>query len=188
MAVKVQKNSTTQRNRKKKIAKDMLSSSFSINEEERTKDACSSSLSSIIICPKWIRSLLVWKHIASAPQWSDAGLSDNLFSKTLAVEISLVLLASRFERIRMLFWTGPLNFELRTDDKDDTRAGIPLSKLPHETNGKLGSGGLCCTTLTGGRLAPRCDLTCNRPHTRRIFGGIEFRSWNTPTTKPRPYH
>ncbi|GBM24503.1 hypothetical protein AVEN_166145-1 [Araneus ventricosus] len=28
----------------------------------------------------------------------------------------------------------------------------------------------------GGRLANTYDLACNRPHTRRIFGGIEFRA------------
>ncbi|GBN36091.1 hypothetical protein AVEN_178781-1 [Araneus ventricosus] len=41
---------------------------------------------------------------------------------------------------------------------------------------------------TGGRLATTYDLTCNRPHTRRIFSGIEFRSWNPPAPKTRPYH
>ncbi|GBN50330.1 hypothetical protein AVEN_262035-1 [Araneus ventricosus] len=25
-------------------------------------------------------------------------------------------------------------------------------------------------------------------HTRWIFGGIEFQTWNPPATKPRPYH
>ncbi|GBN27692.1 hypothetical protein AVEN_144793-1, partial [Araneus ventricosus] len=30
-------------------------------------------------------------------------------------------------------------------------------------------------------------LTCNRPHPRRIFSGIGFRTWNPPATKPRPY-
>ncbi|GBL87740.1 hypothetical protein AVEN_212268-1 [Araneus ventricosus] len=51
----------------------------------------------------------------SATQWSDADLSDNLFSKTLAVEISIAILASRFETTRVLFWDGPRNFELRSD-------------------------------------------------------------------------
>ncbi|GBM95803.1 hypothetical protein AVEN_165503-1 [Araneus ventricosus] len=32
------------------------------------------------------------------------------------------------------------------------------------------------------------DLTCNRPHTRRIFSGIGFRTWNPPVPRPRPYH
>ncbi|GBO26543.1 hypothetical protein AVEN_67724-1 [Araneus ventricosus] len=39
-----------------------------------------------------------------------------------------------------------------------------------------------------GRLATTYDLTCNRPHTCRIFIGIEFRTWNPPAPKPRPYH
>ncbi|GBN61250.1 hypothetical protein AVEN_128969-1 [Araneus ventricosus] len=43
-------------------------------------------------------------------------------------------------------------------------------------------------TPTGGRMATTYDLTCNRPHTRRIFSGIGFRTWNPPTPKPRPYH
>ncbi|GBL77463.1 hypothetical protein AVEN_41851-1 [Araneus ventricosus] len=31
------------------------------------------------------------------------------------------------------------------------------------------------------------DLACSRPHTRRIFSGIGFRTWNPPAPKPRPY-
>ncbi|GBN09901.1 hypothetical protein AVEN_184697-1 [Araneus ventricosus] len=31
-------------------------------------------------------------------------------------------------------------------------------------------------TPAGGRLATTYDLGCNRPHTRRIFGGIGFRT------------
>ncbi|GBM28798.1 hypothetical protein AVEN_130506-1 [Araneus ventricosus] len=31
-------------------------------------------------------------------------------------------------------------------------------------------------TPTGGRLATTYDLACNRPHTRRIFSGIGFRT------------
>ncbi|GBL77974.1 hypothetical protein AVEN_143298-1 [Araneus ventricosus] len=42
-------------------------------------------------------------------------------------------------------------------------------------------------TPTGGRLATMYDLACNRPHTRRIFRGIGFRTWNLPTPKSRPY-
>ncbi|GBN59348.1 hypothetical protein AVEN_101239-1 [Araneus ventricosus] len=30
-------------------------------------------------------------------------------------------------------------------------------------------------TPTGGHLATKYDLACNRPHTRRIFSGIGFR-------------
>ncbi|GBL78136.1 hypothetical protein AVEN_143420-1 [Araneus ventricosus] len=48
-------------------------------------------------------------------------------------------------------------------------------------------------TLTGERLATTYDLACNRPHTRRIFSGSRFRTWNPPaqsrdltTRPPRP--
>ncbi|GBM07860.1 hypothetical protein AVEN_96481-1 [Araneus ventricosus] len=44
------------------------------------------------------------------------------------------------------------------------------------------------TTLAKGRFTPTYDLTCNRPNTRRIFNGIEFRTWSPPAPKPRPYH
>ncbi|GBM41687.1 hypothetical protein AVEN_46955-1 [Araneus ventricosus] len=40
------------------------------------------------------------------------------------------------------------------------------------------------TTPTGGRFATMYDLACNRPHTRRIFSGIGFRTWNPPASKP----
>ncbi|GBM49956.1 hypothetical protein AVEN_44656-1 [Araneus ventricosus] len=33
-------------------------------------------------------------------------------------------------------------------------------------------------TPRGGRSATTYNLTCNRPHTRRIFSGIGFRIWN----------
>ncbi|GBN98441.1 hypothetical protein AVEN_186213-1 [Araneus ventricosus] len=38
-------------------------------------------------------------------------------------------------------------------------------------------------TLTEGRLATTYDLACNRPHTRLIFIGIGFRTWNLPAPK-----
>ncbi|GBM11222.1 hypothetical protein AVEN_267799-1 [Araneus ventricosus] len=41
------------------------------------------------------------------------------------------------------------------------------------------------STPTGGRLTTTYDLTCNRPHTRRIFSGIGFRTWNPPAPKPK---
>ncbi|GBM06432.1 hypothetical protein AVEN_266377-1 [Araneus ventricosus] len=37
---------------------------------------------------------------------------------------SLVILASRFEAIRRLFWEGPRSFEPRSDDEDDTMGSI----------------------------------------------------------------
>ncbi|GBL98552.1 hypothetical protein AVEN_111660-1 [Araneus ventricosus] len=48
-------------------------------------------------------------------------------------------------------------------------------------------------TPTGGRLATTYDLACNRPHTRRIFSGIGFRTCDLrsrgrdlTTRPPRP--
>ncbi|GBM41564.1 hypothetical protein AVEN_215731-1 [Araneus ventricosus] len=38
-------------------------------------------------------------------------------------------------------------------------------------------------TPTGGRLATTYDLACNRPHTRRIFSGIGFRTCDPPEKK-----
>ncbi|GBO34672.1 hypothetical protein AVEN_136780-1 [Araneus ventricosus] len=34
------------------------------------------------------------------------------------------------------------------------------------------------TPAEGDVWPPTYDLTCNRPHTRRIFSGIVFRTWN----------
>ncbi|GBM82761.1 hypothetical protein AVEN_272318-1 [Araneus ventricosus] len=91
-----------------------------------------------------------------------------------AVSFSLVILTSRFESTRGLFWDGPRNFHPRSDDEDDTRAGTPSPNFH--------------ATPTRRRLATTYDLTCNRPHTRQIFSGIGFRTWNPPAPKPRPYH
>ncbi|GBN12572.1 hypothetical protein AVEN_21969-1 [Araneus ventricosus] len=71
---------------------------------------------------------------------------------------------------RGLFWIRPRNFEPRSNDEDDNS-----SPNFH-------------ATPTRGRLAPTYDLACNRPHTRRIFSGIGFRTWNPPAPKPKPYH
>ncbi|GBN20464.1 hypothetical protein AVEN_172086-1 [Araneus ventricosus] len=38
-------------------------------------------------------------------------------------------------------------------------------------------------TPAGGRLTTTYDLTCNGPHTRRIFGGIGSRTWSPPAPK-----
>ncbi|GBN64921.1 hypothetical protein AVEN_51851-1 [Araneus ventricosus] len=43
----------------------------------------------------------------------------------------------------------------------------------------------CRATPTGGRLATTYDLACNRPHTRRIFSGIGFRTCDPPNTSWR---
>ncbi|GBN64888.1 hypothetical protein AVEN_7508-1 [Araneus ventricosus] len=41
-------------------------------------------------------------------------------------------------------------------------------------------------TPTGGRLATTYDLACNRPHTRRIFSGIGFRTCDPPVPTEYP--
>ncbi|GBN95964.1 hypothetical protein AVEN_235199-1 [Araneus ventricosus] len=46
----------------------------------------------------------------------------------------------------------------------------------------------CRAAPAGGRLTTTYDLACNRPHTRRFFSEIGFRTWNNPAPKPRPYH
>ncbi|GBN16058.1 hypothetical protein AVEN_197252-1 [Araneus ventricosus] len=83
----------------------------------------------------------------------------------------LVILTSRFEATRGLFWEKPPNFKLRTDDTDDTRAGT------HSLNFR--------TTPT---RDPTYNLTCNRPNTRKFFRGMKFRTWNLSSPKTRPYH
>ncbi|GBM25524.1 hypothetical protein AVEN_23225-1 [Araneus ventricosus] len=55
----------------------------------------------------------------------------------------------------------------------------------------LGGPGQCrysYSTPTGVRLVTTTDLTRNRPHTRRSFSGIGFRTWNLSALKPKPYH
>ncbi|GBM06294.1 hypothetical protein AVEN_208979-1 [Araneus ventricosus] len=42
-------------------------------------------------------------------------------------------------------------------------------------------------TPTGGRLATTYDLACNRPHTRRIFSGIGFRTCDPPVPRFHSY-
>ncbi|GBM82287.1 hypothetical protein AVEN_214685-1 [Araneus ventricosus] len=89
------------------------------------------------------------------------------------ISLSLAKLISRFETTQRLFWDGHRLFEPRSDDDDGTRAAPPPN---------------CCTTPAGGRLTPipTYNLTCNKP--RRIFSGIEFRTWNPPTPRATPYH
>ncbi|GBL71966.1 hypothetical protein AVEN_115011-1 [Araneus ventricosus] len=94
---------------------------------------------------------------------------DNLILSMPRRSISLVILTSRFEATQGLFWDGPCNFEPRSDDED----GTPSPSFH--------------AAPAGGHLATAYDLACNRPHTRRTFGGIGFRTWNLPAPKLRPY-
>ncbi|GBN98949.1 hypothetical protein AVEN_110915-1 [Araneus ventricosus] len=68
--------------------------------------------------------------------------------------------------------------------------GLPTGPLPALQPFWVGraSVGIFCATPTGGRLATTYDLACNRPHTRRIFSGIGFRTCNPPVPRSRPYH
>ncbi|GBM19737.1 hypothetical protein AVEN_888-1 [Araneus ventricosus] len=88
-------------------------------------------------------------------------------------QFSLVILTSRFEATRGLFWDGPRNL----NRGQMTRATPELE--PPSPNFH--------TTPTGGHLATTYDLTC-RAHTRRIFSGIGFRTRSPPAPQPRPYH
>ncbi|GBL72727.1 hypothetical protein AVEN_145677-1 [Araneus ventricosus] len=71
------------------------------------------------------------------------------------------VLTSRFEAARSLsFW----------DHGQMTRATPELP--PHSRSFH--------TTPAGGSWSTAYDLDCNRPHTRRIFSEIRFRTWNLP--------
>ncbi|GBN72441.1 hypothetical protein AVEN_9104-1 [Araneus ventricosus] len=62
------------------------------------------------------------------------------------------------------------NFELLSDDEDDTRAGIPS---PHYTSRRT--------------FDPmRIFLSCNRSHTRWIFSGIRFQTCKSLTQELIP--
>ncbi|GBM93691.1 hypothetical protein AVEN_177468-1, partial [Araneus ventricosus] len=63
---------------------------------------------------------------------------------------------------RVLFWDGPRSLERRSDDRDDTWAGIPCPNFH--------------ATPVEERLGTTCDLACNRHHTQRIFSGIGCRA------------
>ncbi|GBO23965.1 hypothetical protein AVEN_89981-1, partial [Araneus ventricosus] len=68
-----------------------------------------------------------------------------------ARQFSLVILMSRFDATRGLFWDGPRYFQPRSDDEDDTSADIPFRNF-HAIS-------------TGGYLATTYDLACNQaPH------------------------
>ncbi|GBN70497.1 hypothetical protein AVEN_256454-1 [Araneus ventricosus] len=102
-----------------------------------------------------------------------------LFSSLMKKEVAsfnLVILTSRFEATRGLFGDGPRNFEPRSHDEDRTTSELAIPSPNFHA------------TPTGGRLATTYDLTCNRPHTQRIFSEIGFRTWNPPAPKPRPNH
>ncbi|GBN55151.1 hypothetical protein AVEN_213934-1 [Araneus ventricosus] len=130
-------------------------------------------------CQKSDREFINY-YISTPDEKNDASVSSldlNLeiwFLTCSKSRFGLVILTSRFEATRGLLWDGPRNFEPRSNDEEDTRACTPSPNFH--------------ATPTGGRSATTYDLTCNRPHTRRTFSGIGFRTWNPLTPRPRPYH
>ncbi|GBM11268.1 hypothetical protein AVEN_267830-1 [Araneus ventricosus] len=65
---------------------------------------------------------------------------------------------SRFEATRGLFWYGPRNFELRSDDEDNACVGTPSTNFRTTT----GEGHLALTNLTCTRSAYTAVLWWNR--------------------------
>ncbi|GBM61684.1 hypothetical protein AVEN_57116-1 [Araneus ventricosus] len=116
--------------------------------------------------------ILLWDH---SPNFSNAPCIKRVKNEhsirprgESRIRFSLVILTSRFEAARGLFWDGPRNFEPRSDVEGD----IPNFHA----------------TPTGGPLDTTYDLACNLSHTWRIFSGISFRTWKPPAPKPRPCH
>ncbi|GBN75177.1 hypothetical protein AVEN_249531-1 [Araneus ventricosus] len=67
------------------------------------------------------------------------GLTSQIMMRKVSFLVrGLVILKSHFEAVRQLFWDGPHNFELLSDDGDNTAA--LLSKLPKYTSGKALAG------------------------------------------------
>ncbi|GBM50900.1 hypothetical protein AVEN_171766-1 [Araneus ventricosus] len=115
------------------------------------------------------------------------------------IKFSLVVLTSRFEASRGLYWKGPCGFEPRSDD-DDILSGTPLSRLPHHTSlqsilvdsapmGESVDMG-CGQRTSGGCLATTEVSACNRP----IYSGSCFehgshrprtRDFTTRPTRPQ---
>ncbi|GBM08669.1 hypothetical protein AVEN_52754-1 [Araneus ventricosus] len=78
----------------------------------------------------------------------------NHFFYSNCVQFSLVILKSRFEATRGLFWDGPRNFEPRSHDKDYTRAGtLPLSFRTPPAGKRLAT----TITVIGRIVIYRCD-------------------------------
>ncbi|GBN45487.1 hypothetical protein AVEN_20430-1 [Araneus ventricosus] len=92
----------------------------------------------------------------------------------ISIHISLVILTSRFEATRGLFWADLAIFNLGLMTRTTPELEPPFqASAPHRWENVW---------------TPTYDLTCNRPHTRRIFSGIWFRTWSPPAPRPRPYY
>ncbi|GBM13365.1 hypothetical protein AVEN_159783-1 [Araneus ventricosus] len=106
--------------------------------------------------------------------------------------LSLVILTSRFQAIRGLFWDGPRNcFEATPGlfwdgPRNFERRGRYL--MTRMTPDPAPPSPNFHATPTGGPLVATYDLACSRPHTRQIFSGIGLRTRNPLAPKPRPYH
>ncbi|GBM29554.1 hypothetical protein AVEN_206396-1 [Araneus ventricosus] len=87
------------------------------------------------------------------------------FDSLFQAKIEVINFAAEWalKTTRGLFRDGPRNFEPRSDDEDDTRAGTPSPNFS--------------ATPEGGRLATTYDLAGNRPH-----GGTSMESGFEPAT------
>ncbi|GBM25561.1 hypothetical protein AVEN_272555-1 [Araneus ventricosus] len=84
----------------------------------------------------------------------------------------LVILMSRFEATRGLFWAYLVILNLGQMMRTTPElAPLLQTSAPHQRENSW---------------PPKYDLTCNSPNIRRSFSGIVFQSWNPPAPKARP--
>ncbi|GBM61097.1 hypothetical protein AVEN_273031-1 [Araneus ventricosus] len=111
-----------------------------------------------------------------SPGWTDMELKTlpklELFRNSVIQIVEKIL--TKELAIREPFKDGPRNFEPRSDDEDDAWAGTPSPNFR--------------AAPAGGCLATTHDLGCSRPHTKRIFSEIGFRTCGPPVPRSRPYH
>ncbi|GBN59886.1 hypothetical protein AVEN_180490-1 [Araneus ventricosus] len=76
---------------------------------------------------------LVGSSLTALP---DPDLTEVPMNRSFGFHLVLVILTSRFEATRGLFWNGPRNFEPRSHDEDDFRTTPPPQPTPegHLTN------------------------------------------------------
>ncbi|GBO34344.1 hypothetical protein AVEN_39630-1 [Araneus ventricosus] len=105
----------------------------------------------------------------------------SLKNKWLDNLVSLVILSSVFEAIRRLFWDEPRNFEPRSDDENDTRAGTPFSRPPRHTSGRAFDTLRIIKRATGPIHSGSSVESGSEPGTLRLQG-------RHPTTRPPRSH
>ncbi|GBM69817.1 hypothetical protein AVEN_224738-1 [Araneus ventricosus] len=94
--------------------------------------------------------------------------------KYFLMKMKFSLSTSRSEATRRLFCDGFRHFESQSDG-EGARSGIPSPSFR--------------TILAGRRLEAGYDLACSGSHSRvDLHRGIEFRTWNLLSLRPRPYH